>query len=433
MVKLGSLFFVCTVLAVAIIVSPLIRPVCAVATVTWSKTYGGAGNERAYAMVKTNDGGYALAGTTNSFSQGLINAWLLKVGSDGTPQWDQVFSGLGVGIVTCMVQTGDGGYALGGYTYSLDKGGVNPWIVKTDSTGNLLWNNTYSQLGFGIIYGLVQNLDLSLTVVGAYNSFGDSGVDSFLARINADGGLRWNRTFAGPGEDELFAILKAGDGGYVLGGYTSSWDSTNGSTNFWLLKTDASGMLVWNHTYSGFGSAVLSTVAQTSDGGYALVGYRRLSGQDDFLLVKTDSSGLMLWNKTYSQSNLDDALCGIQTVDGGYAIAGVTNASGTAMVKVWLIKTDPLGEIQWNQTYNETGQTVPTSLVQASDGGYVLAGYMNSTTENGEDFWLMKTDEFGVVPEYPNALMFTTFLFAVTISCIALHRKFKIKQGYAEK
>ena len=87
-------------------------------TIGWSMTYGGSNSDKAYGMIRTVEGGYALVGSTNSFGSGLINAWLVKTDVDGNELWNQTFSGLGQGLADSVVQTSDNGYALTGYTYS---------------------------------------------------------------------------------------------------------------------------------------------------------------------------------------------------------------------------------------------------------------------------------------------------------------------------
>ena len=168
--------------------------------------------------------------------------------------------------------------------------------------------------------------------------------------------------------------------------------------DFWLIKADASGNIIWNQTYGGSGYDMLGSFVQTTDGGFALFGYSNSSstGSEDFMIVKADSSGSMQWLRTYGGTDIDEAFAGIQTTDGGYAITGVTvtlNGTGNA----FLIKTDANGNMSWNQTYTSSDENVLYSIVQVNDGGYALAGYTNSSSTY-QDFWLLKTDENGTVP-----------------------------------
>ena len=163
---------------------------------------------------------------------------------------------------------------------------------------------------------------------------------------------------------ELFTVIQTSDGGYILGGDTDSLNST-GLTSLMMIKTDSNGVQQWNQSYPLSSNAEMSTMVQTSDGGYLLTGYLQTASGDQYLMVKTDSNGNMQWNKTFGASGtLNDALSGIQTSDGGYAVIGVSNSTGTALVKAMLLKTDSSGNPLWNQTYGGDGLDVAGAIAQ---------------------------------------------------------------------
>jgi hypothetical protein len=394
---------------------------------TWQKTFGGSVADRAYSLVKTNDGGYAMVGTTNSFGSGLINAWVVKTDSDGNLQWNQTYSGVGQSIAESIVQTNDEGYAFAGYTYSMAEGagGLYTWLAKTDYTGNLQWNQTYTLLGTAIAYNVIQTSDHGYALAGGYNTPA-GGVEGFVSKTDSNGNLQWNKTYGDLGYDQLNTIIQESDESYILAGSVST--SASGPSSLWLLKTDSSGNVQWNQTYSGSNSEILSNMVKTKDGGYALIGWSQIAGSSsvDFLLVKTDSSGVKQWSKNYEGLNVSQALLGIQTSDQGYALTGVTNSSKIAFAKAWLVKVDSQGNVQWNQTYGGSGQNAATSIVQANDGGYVLGGFTNSTGSGAEDFWLVKTDVNGVVPEFPGLYLLP--LAAVVLVPIILTQRKKAVQ-----
>jgi hypothetical protein len=182
----------------------------------------------------------------------------------------------------------------------------------------------------------------------------------------------------------------------------------------WLVKTDAFGDIEWNQTYSGeYGADWANSLVETPDGGYALAGCIAVDYPSkywfdgDFWLVKTDSFGSVEWNQTYRVgSSLDIASSLVVTSDGGYAMAGTNVVDWIGMTgwftveaDCWLIKTDSYGNLEWNQTYGGTGRDRVYSLIATSDGGYAIGGVTTSFGSGGYDFWLIKTDEYGVVPE----------------------------------
>ena len=156
--------------------------------------------------------------------------------------------------------------------------------------------------------------------------------------------------------------------------------------------------MIWNKTYDGgWSQEGAYNVIQTSDGGYALLGLTESLGAGylDFWLVKTDANGNMIWNKAYGGPGRDWADAGhrvlIQTNDGGFALAGNTDSFGAGRDDFWLVKTDSSGNMQWNRTYGGAGIDQSFSLIQTCDGGYVMVGYTESFGAGGKDFWLLKT------------------------------------------
>jgi hypothetical protein len=205
----------------------------------------------------------------------------------------------------------------------------------------------------------------------------------------------WSQTYGGSLDDEAAAIVQTSDGGYVIAGTTYSFGV--GSADFWLIKVDPSGSMQWNQTYGGAGADSAYSMIQTSDGGYALAGETVSfgAGDSDFWLVKANSSGSLQWNKTYGKPKADRANSIIQTSDGGYVLAGYSTGNN-ASKDVWFVKTDPSGNMEWNRTYGGPRWDEAYSVIQTSDGGYALAGSTDSFgDEIPHDCWLVKTDSEG--------------------------------------
>jgi hypothetical protein len=365
----------------------------------WSKTYGGSGSELAWAgFVQTTDGGYALAGYTNSFGAGGCDSWLVKTDASGNEQWNNTYGGTSNEMAFDIVQTGDGGYVLAGWTESYGVGGSDCYLVKTDASGNMQWNRTYG----GVSYtenamAVVQTDDDGY----AFLAYTWDPVGYWLVKTDSLGNMQWNKTYAESGEDYPLDMIQTNDLGYALVGM--AWPSDAQRDDVCLVKTDAAGNAQWVRTYGepnvdegGY------ALVQTTDGGYAVAGEKDYStgGTDgDFLLLKTDSEGNMNWNKTYGKPGEDDFAWALtQTIDGGYALAGVASWYNSISGDAWLVKTDADGNEQWNRTYGGTGDDEALGIVQTGDGGFVLAGWTSSFGAGGFDFWLVKTGfESGLV------------------------------------
>ncbi|HUK85908.1 MAG TPA: hypothetical protein VLU95_08595 [Candidatus Acidoferrum sp.] len=241
-----------------------------------------------------------------------------------------------------MTHTSDGGYALYGLYMDITLGQAGFWLVKTDSSGNEQWQQTYSNLAHA--YCAIQTSD------GGYAL--TDGIS--LGKSDSSGNLQWTKACGG----ETMSLVQTSDGGYALSGGTG--------LSFLLIKTDATGKQLWNQTYTAQGDKLAWSVIQTNDGGYALTG----SG----CLIKTDSLGKMQWKLACNGTSY----CVIQATDGGYVVAGSIPLEG-GNNNMWLLKVDSLGNMQWNQTYNEIegnnfGWYGAWSVIQTNDGGYALGG-----------------------------------------------------------
>jgi len=273
-----------------------------------------------------------------------------------------------------VVQTNDGGYAIAGYRISDEDGVRNIFMVRTDASGNELWNRTYmaSEMGYAMSVAVLP--DDSLVLAGVTYTY--TGIaKARLIKTDANGNEIWNKTYGGPEKDEAHYVIPSGDGGFAIAGYTQSFGNqngdffVNGTGDMWLLKVDEQGNEQWNMTYGGDGVDEAYYVAQSADGGYLIGGTTRSfsNGSDRAYLVKTDSLGNEQWYRTYGD-NSNDAIYTIVKADGGYVLSG-TIYPRTGKCKGFLIKTDDTGNSIWNYSYGENGYYVGYSACSSGDGG----------------------------------------------------------------
>jgi hypothetical protein len=264
--------------------------------VQWNKTYAETDDDGATALVQTSDGGYALAGYGLSYGAGLpMDSFLVKTDANGTMQWNQTYKrGTDDEYAYALVQTSDGGYALAGDIQNSVTGDLDFWLVKTDGNGNALWNRTYGrtsdeELNFERAFALVETVDGGYALTGIKHS--DGMQDAWLVKTDGSGNMQWNQTYGGIGNDLAAALVQTSDGGYALAGLTRSFGA--GNLDAWLVKTDTDGNVQWNKAYGGTYYEFAHALVQMSDGGYALAGRTNSSGAGDydFWLVKTDAHG----------------------------------------------------------------------------------------------------------------------------------------------
>jgi len=214
--------------------------------VDWQQTYGGSYDDVACSISQTNDGGYILAGNTESFGAGLIDIWVLKLNSNGSVEWQQIFRASNYDFARFIQQTSDEGYIVAAYTYSFVTYSTEGWILKLDSNGVIEWQRTYGASGHSQI---------------------EDEMDHFCS------------------------IQQIDDGGYIVGGVTRSFGA--GENDAWLLKLSSNGAIEWQRTYGSSESESANFVQQTADGGYVAVGYTKSyeAGANDFLVLRLYSDG----------------------------------------------------------------------------------------------------------------------------------------------
>ena len=293
---------------------------------TWQRAYGGTGTEIVKSVWQTQDGGYIAAGQTSSFGAGDYNLWVMKLNSSGEVTWEKRYGGAGDDYAGSIQQTQDGGYILTGHTFSFGEGITDAWVIKLDSTGNVTWQKTYGGSGEDAIDSIQQTQDGGYIAAGATTSFGVESSDVWVMKLNSSGEVVWQKTYGGVGDDWAKTIQQTQDGGYIVAGYTSSL-SAQGS-DAWVMKLSSAGAVVWQKAYGGTGDEVANAIQQTQEGGYIVAGDMwPLGGPDDAWVFKLDSAGEIVWQRIYGGSAWDSASSVQQTRDGGYIVAGQTCSS----------------------------------------------------------------------------------------------------------
>ncbi|MEI7918181.1 MAG: type II secretion system protein [Candidatus Saccharibacteria bacterium] len=314
---------------------------------SWSKAWGGASGEFTNGLFQTSDAGYVVTGQTNSYGAGNGDMFLVKYATDGSLLWNKTWGGTGSDLGYAIVQTSDGGYAVTGDTASYGAGSDDMFLAKYASDGSLTWNKTWG--GTGIDYGnaLIQTGDGGYVVMGYTASFGAGGVDTFLAKYASDGSLTWSKTWGGAAFDEGHGLIQTSDGGYAVTGYTSSFGI--GSNDMFLAKYASDGSLTWSKTWGGAGTSADygGGLIQTSDSGYTVVGYTNSfgAGGSDIFLAKYASDGSLTWSKTWGGAGSDNGGWLFQTSDGGYVVSGNTNDYGSGNYDMFLAKYKSDGSI----------------------------------------------------------------------------------------
>ena len=436
-------------------------------SLVWAKCFGGSGIDYGYAVCQTRDGGYIATGQTASTDgdvtggHGGADVWVTKISATGALQWEKSLGGSGAEAAYSILQTADGGYALAGFTNSNDgdvsgnHGNRDFWMVKLDTAGAIQWQKCLGGSADDICNSMVQTSDGGYILAGSSTS-NDSEVsghkgpstifdepDAWVVKIDDTGAIQWENSYGGSSYDYANSIRQTPEGGYIM---ACSSGSTDGDITcgclvgysgtllelyYWVVKLSAAGAIEWRKVYGGGNSSEPSCINRTMDGGYIINGYTRapdsseclitgsasagiivtghhgLDDNKDLWVIKTDDSGNVQWNRCLGTFGDDVGSTVLQTADSGYAVLGsvdvfsgpsgdVTSSHGGGD-DYWLAKLNTRGDIMWNQTFGGSNNEVAYSMAATTDGGYVISGIAQSTdgqvtgNHGSVDYWIVKT------------------------------------------
>ncbi len=384
--------------------------------IQWQKTLGGSFDEYGFNIQQTADEGYIVAGMTNSTdgdvtgNHGDYDYWIVKLRATGTIQWQKTLGGSAEDYAFSIQQTADGGYIVAGMTNSTDgdvtenHGSYDCWIVKLNATGTIQWQKTFGGSFEDAALSIQQTTDGGY-IVASYTGSTDGDVsgnhgdyDYWIVKLNATGTIQWEKTLGGTAADFAFSIQQTTDGGYIVGGYTGSGDGdvteNHGSYDYWIVKLNATGTIQWQKTLGGTYFDEAQSIQQTADGGYIVAGNTDSADGDvsgyhgsyDYWVVKLNATGAVQWQKALGGFNDDKATSIQQTKDGGYIVAGWTYSTDGDVIRnnsdydyvgndYWIVKLNATGTITWQKALGGFNDDVATSIQQTKDGGYVVAGW----------------------------------------------------------
>jgi hypothetical protein len=358
---------------------------------TWVRSYGVAGKgENFHSAVPAPDGGTLACGYDGNSGFDTENAWIVKTDAEGAVQWQQSYGGAKGDVFYSIQPAPGGGCVVAGQTNSYGPGtpaAPNLWVVRTDSSGGIVWQRTYGGASTDTASALITAADGHYLVMGTTFSYGSGSSDMWLLKLNSStGDILWQKTYGGAGEEQGSSLEQTSDGGFILGGHGRG----GAGFEYWVVKVDSSGVLQWQKEIQGsMEDDRLFSVHQAVDGGYMAAGTYQETVPDDFCTctcvvcfvsdfraVKLDASGAVLWDRTYGGAGDDFLRSASLTADGGYVLTGYTDLPDFLGIKAWALKIGASGAIEWQRTFGGAGAQMDASAVYTlPGGGCVLAGY----------------------------------------------------------
>ncbi|MCL0098651.1 hypothetical protein M1O16_02180 [Dehalococcoidia bacterium] len=318
----------------------------------WSQTFGGAEWDAAFSVQQTTCGGFIIAGSTDSCGAGKGDVWLIKTDEGGNKEWSRTFGGKLHDGASSVQQTRDGGFIIAGSTDSFGAGGSDFWLVKTDPQGNKEWSRTFGGPDWDEAHSVQQTACGGFIIAGSTRSFARGDSDFWLVKTDPQGDKEWSQTLGG---NAASSVQQTACGGFVIGG-TTDFVHRAGRSDFWLVRTDPQGNREWRRSFGGPELDLAASVKQTTCGGFVIAG--TITTLNILLavptgvppptpipciwVVKTDRQGNIEWTQTFGTPRGWDSANSIkQTACGGFIIAGSTDSFGAGKSDFWLIKLAP--------------------------------------------------------------------------------------------
>ncbi|MBT8244324.1 MAG: hypothetical protein HKP48_05325 [Winogradskyella sp.] len=394
--------------------------------IAFISTFGGNQNDSAQSVVTTNDGGYAILGFTQSADGDITDKednsfdyWLLKFSSQNTLEWQKTYGGTNDDRGREIIQTQDGGYAIIGTSESNDgdvsnnNGSQDYWIAKLDAQGNISWQKSLGFSGNDTGISILQTSDLGYLLTGVLDvtaSGGEgntnrsttrhAGGDYWAIKLDASGNLQWSRYFGGNFTDTPEGAVENDDGSFIVAGGSDSEDTdisnNKGDYDFWIIKIEANGDLIWEKSFGGEQIDEARGIVKTNDGNIVIAGDTRSNDQDvstnngaaDLWLIKISPDGNLIWEKTIGGSSFDVARSIKIAQDNGFLLSGSSRSSDGDVSEnkgqndAWVVKTDSNGNLEWETTVGGSNIDFAYSVTELNDNSVVIVG--DTTSDDGD-------------------------------------------------
>lgn len=417
----------------------------------WDKSKSGSGADVPVKLIPLSSGSILLAASSSGVgpnksepnrdpTNSTYDYWLIRMDAAGNTIWDKTFGGTEGDNPTALIVMPDGGYLLCGNSYSgvganktdSCRGGDDFWIVRTDSSGNKLWDKTIGGNGVDLLgsatlttKGFIVLAGSTLSGVGGDKTSPQVSVGSFdfwTVWLDASGNKVYDRTYGGPQNDNCYSVTPALDGGVLMGGISDSQVGGNkqqaprGLNDYWVIKTDTLARIMWTNTYGGAAEDYLYSVQNGPSGSfiiggdsYSPIGFDKTAtpkGSDDMWVLRISSSGSIIWDQTYGSTDSDELNEITKTSNGGFLLSGESysqagndkSENNLGVEQIWMVNIDSNGVKQWDKTFFTTGHDEGGLAVESQSGCYIgcigtlagIGGYKSSSNLGNVDCWVVE-------------------------------------------
>ncbi|WP_223267152.1 hypothetical protein [Polaribacter sp. IC073] len=392
---------------------------------TSTHTFGGSKNDGLHSVEKTVDGGFIVAGFTQSNNADIVSKTnesfdflVSKFSSDNKLEWQKTFGGTQDDRAAAIIQTVDGGFAVLGYAKSSDldvtknAGSKDFWLLKLSNNGTLLWQKTFGFSGADYGTTLLETKNGGFLITGvldvsASNGQGNAksaatqhaGGDYWVLKTDNAGNLEWNTFFGGSFTDTPLGIVETINNNFIIAGSSDSNDfnieNNKGTYDFWIIKISSTGNLIWEKSFGGSEIDEARAITSTNDGHFIIVGDTRSKDKDvsinngaaDVWAIKISTEGILIWEKTIGGTSFDVARAVTKTQDNGFLIAGSSRSldkgfENKGQNDALILKIDANGKLLWQKTVGGSQIDFLYGVVELNNKIIIAVGESSSSDQD---------------------------------------------------
>jgi hypothetical protein len=338
-------------------------------------------------IIECSGGGFAIVGETYSWGAGENDGWLIRTDATGNHLWNHTYGGSTCDLLWDLVECSDGGFALIGSTKHFGATMFDMWLIRTDIDGNYLWSQTYGSTGNDHGKSILQTATGFLLFGELY--CGPEMGNFYVVETDNNGVILWTQVYGGSGVEQAKQVNPVSGGGFILFGNTNSFSTYY---QMWVIRISSDGSHLWNYTY-GAPESFAATLIECADGGFALTGTFSSPPNDftgrDGVVVRTDEDGHLIWSHRYGKPATYDGFQNIIIDSLGYLITvGLTYSYGAGGGDLWLLRVPAPQWVMTNPSQVDIEMGAPTSID------------LNATSPLGLDYWwLNDTTHFTIDSE----------------------------------
>ncbi|WP_052291833.1 PEGA domain-containing protein [Thermococcus gammatolerans] len=364
----------------------------------WAKTYRG----KAYAIAVAPNGDVIVTGYTYSFGAGKSDVWVLRLEKNGNVKWQKTYGGSDLDKATAVAVALNGDIIIAGSTESFGAGRRDIWVLRLDGEGDVKWQKTYGGRIYDDAHAVAVAPNGDIIVLGSTESFGAPyHSDVWILRLDANGNVKWQKTYGGSDYDWAYAVAIAPNGDIIAAGGTERFAA--GIVDVWILRLDENGNVKWQKTYGGNSYDKATAVAVVENEDIIVAGYY---GATDFQgagadvwILRLDENGNVKWQTTYGGHYRDNAYAIAVTPNEDLIVAGCTESFGTGNYDAWILRLDSKGNVKWQKTYGGSDDDSAHRVVVAPNGDIIVLGSTESFGTGYYDTWILRLPSDGNLPK----------------------------------